>query len=68
MNRDDDDTRRDRLRQQYPAWSTWYTVTSDVRTQWATRPAGSTTRPSFETYSFEEMELWLSTADPEAAQ
>jgi len=61
----DDDTRRDKLRQQYQGWEARHRHADDARTSRACRPNGTAGEP-FSTFSFEETELHLSTAGPEA--
>jgi hypothetical protein len=62
----DDDLRRERLKREYAVWEVWYLHVSDARTSWACRPVGVVGEPSFTTFSFEELELYLATADPTA--
>jgi hypothetical protein len=60
-----DDLREERLQQQFPEWATSYTRMSESRVRWDTRAVGHDGNPVFSTHSWEHMELFLSTHDPE---
>lgn len=66
---DDDEAhgREVRLQERFPKFATSYTRLTESRVRWDTRVTGTDGDPAFSTSSWEEMELWLSRADPAEA-